>query len=63
MSLNGLGIDDNFFDVGGHSLTGMQIINSVNLKFHIKTNFTMVFGLPTIRLFSQQIKEQLNQIQ
>jgi len=33
LSLDQIGIDDNFFDLGGHSLAAMQIISKVNALF------------------------------
>lgn len=60
LSIDGLGIDDNFFDVGGHSITGLKIINRVNNGFNINVDLASVFGLQTIRQFSQLITERLN---
>ena len=53
------GIDDNFFDVGGHSLTATQIINRVQKVFGVSMTVTMVFGAPTIRQFSELIEERM----
>jgi acyl carrier protein len=33
LNIEGLGIDDNFFEAGGHSLTAMQIISRIRETF------------------------------
>lgn len=59
LNFEGLGIDDNFFEVGGHSLTAMQIANRIREKYDAEINIAMIFGLPTVRMFSEQLKEQI----
>ncbi len=59
LQFNSLGIDDNFFEIGGHSLTAMQIINRIRTKYNTNIPIGMIFGFPTIRLLSQQLKEQI----
>jgi aryl carrier-like protein len=57
LGLSSVSIDDNFFDVGGDSVTIVQVYNS--LKKKIDTDFTVVdlFQYPTIRAFSEHLKE------
>jgi amino acid adenylation domain-containing protein len=61
LETKGIGVDDNFFDIGGHSITATRIINRVRNLYDVSTNVTMVFGAPTIRSFSQLIEELIEQ--
>lgn len=51
-----LGVNDNFFDLGGHSITATRILNRVAREFDIPATVTMVFGAPTIRQFSRLLE-------
>jgi amino acid adenylation domain-containing protein len=42
-----ISIDDNFFDVGGHSLKVLKIINFIHKAFGVKVNFRDVYQSPT----------------
>jgi hypothetical protein len=51
--LDNVGVDDNFFEVGGHSLTAFMILNRIEHIFQTSMSVSSVFGNPTIRLFSE----------
>ena len=55
--LDDVGIDDNFFEVGGHSLTAFMILNRIEHIFQTSMSVSSVFGNPTIRLFSELLQE------
>jgi amino acid adenylation domain-containing protein len=59
LNLDDIGVDDNFFDVGGHSLTAIKLINRIEQAFQKRMSVSSVFGNPTIRLFSELLQEQL----
>lgn len=50
-----IGINDNFFEIGGQSLLGMRLVHDINKIF--KTSFTpgVLFRCPTIHLLSQEL--------
>lgn len=50
-------IDDNFFQLGGHSLKATILVSSIHKTFHVKFPLSMVFGSPTIEAFARYIKE------
>lgn len=58
LGLDEVGIDENFFEVGGHSLNAMMIINRIEKTFQRRISVRSVFGNPTIRLLSELFKEQ-----
>jgi amino acid adenylation domain-containing protein len=43
-----IGIHDNFFDLGGHSLTAVQVISRVRVAFNLELPLHHVFETPTI---------------
>lgn len=43
-----VGLHDNFFDLGGHSLIAMQLVSRINQKLNIQATVGDVFSLPVI---------------
>ncbi|NIM16367.1 MAG: amino acid adenylation domain-containing protein, partial [Candidatus Aminicenantes bacterium] len=60
-----IGLDDNFFDLGGHSLRAAVIISRVHKEFNVKVPLAELFKSPTIRELAQYIRkaEQTNFIE
>jgi phosphopantetheine binding protein len=54
--LEQVGIDDNFFMLGGHSLLGTQIIARVAETFGVDLSLRSLFDSPTIRLLSAEVE-------
>jgi amino acid adenylation domain-containing protein len=52
-----ISIDDNFFDLGGHSLKATILITRIHQTFNVKMTLGEMFKQPTIRGLSQLIKE------
>ena len=52
-----IGIDDNFFEVGGHSLLAAQVIAQLQAATNLKIPVSAVFRAPTIRLFARLMRE------
>jgi amino acid adenylation domain-containing protein len=50
------GIDDNFFDLGGHSLKGTVIITRIHREFNIRISLSEMFRLATIRKLAAYIE-------
>ena len=53
----GIGIDDNFFEIGGHSLLIARVVGEINEAFDINLPLTKVFKTPTIRTIAAIIEE------
>lgn len=46
LSLDDIGVHDNFFDLGGHSLLATQLISRVRENFQIQVPLAVVFDTP-----------------
>jgi amino acid adenylation domain-containing protein len=57
LKLEGVGIHDNFFNLGGNSLLAFQIISRVRDEFNVELPLTRVFETPTVAQLSGWISE------
>ncbi|MFC2146919.1 condensation domain-containing protein, partial [Acidobacteriota bacterium] len=53
-----IGIGDNFFQLGGHSLKAIILISRVHKAFHVNVPLAEIFRAPTIRGLSEYIKSK-----
>jgi acyl carrier protein/RNAse (barnase) inhibitor barstar len=51
-----IGIDDNFFQLGGHSLKAIALVSRIHKKLEVKLPITELFKNPTIARISPYIK-------
>lgn len=58
LKLDKIGIDDNFFEVGGDSLDGSHIISRVYQSYGIKIGLTEFFENPSIRTLAELIENK-----
>lgn len=56
LGINDVGIDDNFSDLGGHSLLGVQLVNRIQQRFSIEIGIGELFGLSTVRSLARTIE-------
>ncbi len=56
-----LGVDDNFFESGGHSLLALQMLARIRDLFRINFGLHKVFEAPTVALLTKQIDEAVAQ--
>lgn len=59
LGIEGLGVEDNFFDLGGDSLKAMSFLIRIKSAFGIKLAVNIFFTDPTIRLLSMKIDESV----
>jgi amino acid adenylation domain-containing protein len=52
-----VGITDNFFHIGGHSLLAMQVVSRIRDLFHINVPVRSVFEAPTVDQFSKVLSK------
>jgi amino acid adenylation domain-containing protein len=53
----GIGIDDDFFQLGGHSLKGTVLIARIHKTFEVRVTLSELFKFPNIRNVSELIKK------
>jgi len=51
-----VGLDDNFFDLGGHSLIATSILSRVRNAFNISLPLRVIFETPTVRSLSEHVE-------
>lgn len=57
LRLDTIGVDDNFFALGGNSLLATQVISRLHQAFEIKLSFLNFFSAPTVAGLSQEIAQ------
>ncbi len=58
LNLPSMGLDDNFFDLGGHSLLTLQVHNKLKESIETKISLVDMFKFPTIRTLAGFISEE-----
>ena len=51
------GANDNFFDLGGHSLLGTQVVSRVRERFHVELPLRAIFESPTLSALARRIED------
>jgi amino acid adenylation domain-containing protein len=59
---NLIGVKNNFFDVGGHSLKAMQVVSRISKVFKVKVNLKDFFANPTIEALAHLIRTKEEQL-
>ncbi|MFY1831620.1 SDR family NAD(P)-dependent oxidoreductase [Myxococcus fulvus] len=59
LGIDGIGATDDFFELGGDSLIGTQLISRVNRSFGVKLSTKSLYTHPTLRGMSTAIDEAL----
>ncbi len=54
--LQPIGTRDNFFQLGGNSLSAIQMVNSVFKKYHVNLPLSQIFDTPTVRELARFIE-------
>jgi tyrocidine synthetase III len=57
---DGIGIDADFFQLGGHSLKAVSLVNAIHKSFHVKIDIGTVFQSPSIRELAELVLEKGN---
>jgi acyl carrier protein len=57
LSLDRVGIHDNFFDLGGHSLAATRVVSQVFRHFQLELPLQSLFGSPTVAAMAAVITE------
>lgn len=52
-----IGVTDDFFALGGHSLLGMRLMVEIERAFSVKLPLSALFPVPTVRSLAQRLRE------
>ena len=58
LELDRVSIDDNFFDIGGHSLSGMRVLARMRRDFQVDIPISSLFNKPTIAELAVEVEAQ-----
>src|SRR5215831_646417 len=61
LSFDRVGVQDNFFDLGGHSLTASRLISRVLDSFQVDLPLKSLFESPTLAGFAQRVEDALHE--
>ena len=56
LELDGIGLDDNFFDLGGHSLMAAQLVARLQSLFGVELPLLVIFDNPTAAGIAAEIE-------
>ncbi|KPV61245.1 hypothetical protein QJ48_01210 [Paenibacillus sp. A3] len=55
LGLPNIGVQDNFFDLGGHSLKVLQMLQKVSVELDVQVPLHTVFKMPTVEAMAHEI--------
>jgi acyl carrier protein len=59
LDLPEVGVDENFFFLGGHSFLGTQLIARISSEFGIELPLRTIFDAPTVHQLGEKVEESL----
>jgi amino acid adenylation domain-containing protein len=58
LEVDEIGIDDDFFDIGGHSLSGIRVLSRIRRDFQVDVPIRILFDRSTIRELALEIEQR-----
>jgi acyl carrier protein len=58
LKIEKVGIDDDFFDLGGTSLTGLQVVIEIRSRLGVELSPVAVFEAPTVRALAEAVSSR-----
>lgn len=59
LGVSNIGIDDDFFEIGGHSLIATQIFTEIREIFDVQIKLSQISSNPTVRMLAAVIAEEI----
>ncbi|HEU4883296.1 MAG TPA: amino acid adenylation domain-containing protein, partial [Longimicrobium sp.] len=59
LKLERVGVHDNFFDLGGHSLLIMRLVGDIQATFNQEISIRTVFSMPTLEALAGEIERRI----
>jgi acyl carrier protein len=59
LNLERVGVHDNFFDLGGHSLLIMRLLAEIQATFNQEMSIRTVFSMPTLEAMAGEIERRI----
>ena len=56
-----IGVNSEFFDLGGNSISALSLIRMLTEQFHVKLNFSILYEYANVKLLSEQISQLLSE--
>ena len=63
LDIEGLGVEDDFFELGGDSLTGLTLFGEIEQQFGEALPLSTLIDCPTVRLLAKQLDRPAPQVQ
>ena len=60
LGVKNVGIDDDYFDLGGHSLTALKLIDEINKRYNAKLTIQTFYTSSTISKITQLLSNNIN---
>ncbi|MCX7920819.1 MAG: amino acid adenylation domain-containing protein [Clostridia bacterium] len=57
LGLEGIGLNHNFFDIGGHSLKAAVLVSKIHKELNVEVPLGEVFKKPTVKVLAQYIQK------
>jgi len=57
LKVDGIGINDNFFDLGGHSLKAIELVSKIHRELNVELEIRKVFELKNIKNIAREINK------
>jgi acyl transferase domain-containing protein len=62
LGIEKIGIEDDFFEMGGHSLMATQLLSAIKDRFLVDLEIDELFGCPTVSKLADKVAEKLNDL-
>jgi acyl carrier protein len=60
LKLDKIGVHDNFFDIGGHSLKATQVISRIRETFRMDLSLRVLFEAPTVAELAMRVEQSFS---